>query len=337
MRIIVTGGAGFIGSNFIRYILKNRLDWEVTNFDALTYAGNLANLQDIEGNKNYRFIKGNISETEDVERLFSEEYDCLVNFAAETHVDRSLYNPSIFMKTNVLGTQLLLNFALEKGIQRFVHISTDEVYGSLEEDKGMFDESSPFRPNSPYASSKASADMICRSYYKTFDMPIIVTRGGNNYGPYQFPEKFIPLFITRALKDEPLPLYGDGLNVRDWIHVEDHCDAILTIIEKGEIGQVYNIGACNQKTNLEITGMILEILGKPESLTRFVKDRPGHDRRYALNCEKIKAELGWSARIDFAEGLRETVEWYSDNKQWCEEVISGDYMKFYELHYKDRS
>jgi len=336
MRIIVTGGAGFIGSNFIRYIIKNRPDWEVTNFDTLTYAGNLGNLEQIEENKNYKFIKGDVSETEDVERLFSENYDYLVNFAAETHVDRSLYNPSLFMKTNVLGTQLLLNFALEKGIKRFVHVSTDEVYGSLE-DKGMFDESSPFRPNSPYASSKASADMICRSYYKTFDMPIIVTRGGNNYGPYQFPEKFIPFFITRALKDEPLPLYGDGLNIRDWIHVEDHCDAILTIIEKGEIGEVYNIGAYNQKTNLEITRMILEILGKPESLIKFVKDRPGHDRRYALNCEKIKAELGWSARTDFMGGLRNTVEWYRDNSKWCEEVISGDYLKFYELHYKDRS
>lgn len=336
MRIIVTGGAGFIGSNFIRHIVKNRPDWQVTNFDALTYAGNLANLEDVEENKNYNFLKGDISEQKDVEKLFTSEYDYLVNFAAETHVDRSLYNPTLFMKTNVLGTQLLLSFALEKGVKRFVHISTDEVYGSLD-GKGMFDESSPFRPNSPYSSSKASADMICRSYYKTFDMPVIITRGGNNYGPFQFPEKFIPFFITKALKDEPLPLYGDGLNVRDWMHVEDHCEAILTVLEKGEIGEVYNIGADNRKTNLEITRLILEILGKSEDLIKFVKDRPGHDRRYALNCEKIKSELGWSARIDFAEGLQKTVEWYRDNRKWCEDVISGDYLKFYELHYKERS
>jgi dTDP-glucose 4,6-dehydratase len=336
MRIIVTGGAGFIGSNFIRYIIKNRPGWEITNFDSLTYAGNLANLKDVEENKNYDFIRGDISESADVEKLFSSEYDYLVNFAAETHVDRSLYNPSLFIKTNVLGTQLLLNFALEKQVKRFIHVSTDEVYGSLD-GKGMFDESSPFRPNSPYSSSKASADMICRSYYKTFDMPVIITRGGNNYGPYQFPEKLIPFFITKAFKDEPLPLYGDGLNVRDWIHVEDHCDAILTILEKGEIGEVYNIGAHNPKTNLEITRLILEILGKSENLIKFVKDRPGHDRRYALNCEKIKSELGWSARIDFAEGLKKTVEWYRDNGKWCEGVISGDYLKFYELHYKERS
>ncbi len=336
MRIIVTGGAGFIGSNFIRYILKERSDWEVTNIDALTYAGNLANLSGIEESLKYKFIKGDISNPEDVEHLFESEYDYLVNFAAETHVDRSLYDPGLFLKTNVLGTQLLLNYALEKGIKRFIHISTDEVYGSLESE-GYFDESSPLSPNSPYAASKASADVICRSYSRTFDMPVIITRCGNNYGPYQFPEKVIPFFITKALKDEPLPLYGDGLNVRDWLYVEDHCKALLTVLEKGETGEVYNIGGGNERTNLELTKTILEILGKPESLIKFVKDRPGHDRRYALNCEKIKAELGWSARVDFADGLQKTVEWYRDNRKWCDDVISGEYMKFYELHYRERS
>jgi len=234
MKIIVTGGAGFIGSNFIHYIFKKRPDWEITNFDALTYAGNLANLQDVEDNPNYNFIKGDIGSPDDVEKLFSANYDYLVNFAAESHVDRSLYNPGLFLKTNVLGTQLLLNYALEKGIKRFLHVSTDEVYGSLGPE-GFFSESSPFAPNSPYAASKASADMICRSYFKTFDMPVIITRAGNNYGPYQFPEKLIPFFITKALKNEPLPLYGDGLNVRDWLYVEDHCDAILTVLEKGNV------------------------------------------------------------------------------------------------------
>ncbi|UCC78773.1 MAG: dTDP-glucose 4,6-dehydratase [Candidatus Zixiibacteriota bacterium] len=336
MRVIVTGGAGFIGSNFIRYILKKKPGWDITNIDALTYAGNLANLSGIEDSPKYKFIKGDISNPEDVERLFESEYDYLVNFAAETHVDRSLYEPGLFLKTNVLGTQLLLNYALEKRIKRFIQISTDEVYGSLESE-GYFDESSPLSPNSPYAASKASADVICRSYSRTFDMPVIITRCGNNYGPYQFPEKVIPFFITKALKDEPLPLYGDGLNVRDWIHVEDHCDAILAVLEKGEIGEVYNIGGGNERTNLELTRIILEILGKPESLIKFVKDRPGHDRRYALNCDKIKAELGWSAQMDFADGLRKTVEWYLNNKKWCDDVISGEYMKFYELHYRERS
>ena len=336
MKIIVTGGAGFIGSNFIHYILKKRPDWEITNFDALTYAGNLANLQDAEDNSNYHFIKGDIGSPDDVEKLFSVNYDYLVNFAAESHVDRSLYDPGLFLKTNVLGTQLLLNYALEKGIKRFVHVSTDEVYGSLGPD-GYFSESSPFAPNSPYAASKASADMICRSYFKTFDMPVIITRAGNNYGPCQFPEKLIPFFITKALKNEPLPLYGDGLNVRDWLYVEDHCDAILTVLEKGEIGEIYNIGGGNEKTNLEITKLVLDILNKPESLIKYVKDRPGHDKRYALDISKISEELGWSPKMSFEIELQKTVDWYLKNKKWWEDIISGEYMKFYELHYKERS
>lgn len=336
MKIMVTGGAGFIGSNFIHYILKKRPDWEVTNFDSLTYAGNLANLKDVENNPNYKFVKGDISDPDDVERLFSSEYDFLINFAAESHVDRSLYNPGLFLKTNILGTQLLLNYALEKGIKRFLHVSTDEVYGSLGPD-GYFGESSPLAPNSPYAASKASADMICRSYYKTFDMPVIITRAGNNYGPYQFPEKLIPFFITRALKNEPLPLYGDGLNVRDWLYVEDHCDAIFTVLEKGNFGEIYNIGGGNEKTNLEITRLVLETLNKPESLIKYVKDRPGHDRRYALDIKKINSELDWSPKMDFETGIQKTVGWYLENQKWWEDILSGEYTRFYELHYKERS
>ncbi|UCE66227.1 MAG: dTDP-glucose 4,6-dehydratase [Candidatus Zixiibacteriota bacterium] len=336
MKIMVTGGAGFIGSNFIHYILKKRPDWEVTNFDSLTYAGNLANLKDVENNPNYKFVKGDISDPDDVERLFSSEYDFLINFAAESHVDRSLYNPGLFLKTNILGTQLLLNYALEKGIKRFLHVSTDEVYGSLGPD-GYFGESSPLAPNSPYAASKASADMICRSYYKTFDMPVIITRAGNNYGPYQFPEKLIPFFITRALKNEPLPLYGDGLNVRDWLYVEDHCDAIFTVLEKGNFGEIYNIGGGNEKTNLEITRLVLETLNKPESLIKYVKDRPGHDRRYALDINKINSELDWSPKMDFETGIQKTVGWYLENQKWWEDILSGEYTRFYELHYKERS
>jgi dTDP-glucose 4,6-dehydratase len=336
LRIIVTGGAGFIGSNFIRYISKSRPDWDITNFDALTYAGNLGNLRDVEGRQNYKFIKGDISNPDDVERLFFREYDCLVNFAAESHVDRSLYDPGLFMKTNVLGTQLLLNYALEKGIKRFIQVSTDEVYGSLGP-SGCFDESSPLSPNSPYAASKASADVLCRSYFKTFELPVIITRSGNNYGPYQFPEKLIPFFITRALKDESLPLYGDGMNVRDWLYVEDDCEAILTVIERGTEGEVYNIGGGNEISNLDLTRSILRILGKPESLIKFVKDRPGHDRRYALDSDKIRSGLGWSPRTDFEAGLKATVEWYRDNREWGDNVISGEYLKFYDLHYRERS
>ena len=336
MKIIVTGGAGFIGSNFIHYIFQKRPDWEVTNFDSLTYAGNLANLKDVENSANYKFVKGDISDPDDIEKLFSADYDYIVNFAAESHVDRSLYNPGLFLKTNVLGTQLLLNYALERGIKRFLHVSTDEVYGSLGPD-GYFSESSPLAPNSPYAASKASADMICRSYCKTFDMPVIITRAGNNYGQYQFPEKLIPFFITKALKNEPLPLSGDGLNVRDWLYVEDHCDAILTVLEKGNIGEIYNIGGGNEKTNLEITKLVLEALSKPESLIKYVKDRPGHDRRYALNINKIKSELGWAPGMDFETGLHKTVGWYLENQKWWQDILSGEYARFYELHYKERS
>lgn len=335
MKILVTGGAGFIGSNFIHFVLKNRPDWEVVNFDLLTYAGNLANLEDIADYKNYRFVKGDISNHDDVKKVFEERYDYVINFAAESHVDRSLYDPSLFLKTNVSGTQLLLNRALETGVKRFLHVSTDEVYGSLGPE-GYFSETSPLIPNSPYAASKASADLVCRSYFKTFDMPVVITRAGNNYGPYQFPEKLIPFFVTNALNDKPLPLYGDGLNIRDWLYVEDHCQGILTVFEKGKDGEIYNIGGGNEMTNLEITRMILGILGKPESLIKFVKDRPGHDRRYALDYTKIRESLGWQPKMKFSEGLEKTIDWYRKNQKWWKDVLSGQYRQFYELHYKDR-
>ncbi len=335
MKVLVTGGAGFIGSNFIHYLLKTRPGLKIFNFDALTYAGNLANLESVERNPNYEFIKGDISEPGDVKRLFSNRFDMVVNFAAESHVDRSLYDPGLFLRTNILGTQLLLNASLKAGVKRFLHISTDEVYGSLGSD-GLFIESSSMAPNSPYAASKASADMICRSYYKTFDMPVIITRAGNNYGPYQFPEKLIPFFITKALDNESLPLYGDGLNVRDWLHVDDHCEGILTALEKGKFGEVYNIGGGNEMTNLDITKLVLRTLDKPESLITFVKDRPAHDRRYALDINKIKTELGWIPRVKFEDGLRKTVEWYCANQQWWKDVKSGEYKKFHKLHYGDR-
>jgi dTDP-glucose 4,6-dehydratase len=335
MRILVTGGAGFIGSNFIHLILEKRPGWEIVNFDLLTYAGNLANLEDIAGNRNYRFVKGDISDPDHLKRLFSEKFEYIVNFAAETHVDRSLYDPRLFLKTNVVGTQLLLNEALKSGTARFLHISTDEVYGSLGPE-GSFDETSPLSPNSPYAASKASADLICRSYYKTFDMPIVIARASNNYGPYQFPEKLIPFFITKAINDEPLPLYGDGLHVRDWLFVKDCCGGILAVLENGADGEIYNVGGQNEMTNLEITRMILDILGKLESLIKFVEDRPGHDRRYALDNGKIEKELAWRPETGFADGLKKTIDWYGNNREWWEEIISGQYRQFYDLHYKNR-
>ena len=335
MKILITGGAGFIGSNFIHLIREKRPDWEIVNFDLLTYAGNLANLEDIIDNKNYRFVKGDISNPGDVRNLFSEKFEYVVNFAAETHVDRSLYDPGLFLKTNVGGTQLLLNEALKSGVLKFLHVSTDEVYGSLGAD-GSFTETSPLSPNSPYAASKASADLICRSYFKTFDMPVVIARASNNYGPCQFPEKLIPFFITKALTDESLPLYGDGLNIRDWLYVEDCCRGILTVLENGRDGEVYNTGGQCEMTNLEITRMILDILGKPESLIKFVEDRPAHDRRYALDNGKIEKELAWRPKIEFADGLKKTIEWYDGNRKWWEEIISGQYRQFYDLHYKNR-
>ncbi|MCP4580791.1 MAG: dTDP-glucose 4,6-dehydratase [candidate division Zixibacteria bacterium] len=334
MRVLITGGAGFIGSNFIRYLINNRPDWQITNFDNLTYAGNLANLDDLRDNDNYRFIKGDISNIDDVRAVLESGFDNVVNFAAESHVDRSLYDPGIFIKTNVLGTQLLLDLAQKTGISKFLQVSTDEVYGS-QNVREYADEKSPLLPNSPYAASKASADLVCRSYFKSFDMPVIITRSCNNYGPFQFPEKVIPFFMTRALKDEILPLYGDGLNSRDWIYVEDNCEALLRVLESGDPGQIYNIGSNNELTNLDLTQIILKLLGKPSSLIKFVEDRPAHDRRYGLNFDKIENKLGWLPKIRFIDGIQKTIDWYLANKQWWENIISGEYRKFYEQHYRN--
>ena len=332
MKVLITGGAGFIGSNFIRYLLANRPEWQITNFDNLTYAGNLANLDEISGNENYRFVKGDISSVDDVRTELENGHDYLINFAAESHVDRSLYDPGLFIKTNVYGTQLLLEIAQKTGVKRFLHISTDEVYGSLKPGDYAV-ETSRLTPNSPYAASKAAADLICRSYFKTFDMPVIVTRSCNNYGPYQFPEKLIPLFITNLMADKKVPVYGDGLNVRDWIHVIDHCSAILAVVENGKGGNVYNIGGNNEQTNLDITKMLLELLGKDKSMMEYVKDRLGHDRRYAIDAGFIKAELGWEPKIDFTDGLAQTVQWYIDNKSWWQDIKTGAYLKYYEQQY----
>lgn len=333
--MLVTGGAGFIGSNFIRYILSQHPDYEILNLDKLTYAGNLDNLSDVEENPNYQFVKGDICDSEPVEKLLKEGVDAVINFAAETHVDRSLYEPEIFVKTNVLGTQLLLEATLKHKIQRFIQISTDEVYGSLGE-KGKFSEDSPLMPNSPYAASKAGADLLIRSYFKTFNVPAIITRCCNNYGPYQFPEKLIPLFITNALDNKELPIYGDGLYIRDWIYVRDHCKAIDEVLHKGKIGEIYNISSNLEKTNLNITHLILKDLRKPESLMKYVKDRPAHDRRYALNAEKIRKELDWEPEVSFEQGMKLTIDWYIKNKDWWQKVKSGEYLKYYEKHYVKR-
>lgn len=331
MKILVTGGAGFIGSNFIRYILSQYPHYTIVNLDKLTYAGNLDNLSDIEGNSNYRFVKGDICDQELVEGIVEDKIDVIVNFAAETHVDRSIYDPKIFVKTNVLGTQVLLESALRFKIEKFIQISTDEVYGSSM--KGRFTESSPLLPNSPYAASKASADLLTRSYQKTFGLHALTTRSANNYGPHQFPEKLIPLFITNALSNQELPLYGDGLYIRDWLYVEDHCMALDLVLHKGKTGGIYNVGGNCEKTNIEIAELILKSLNKPKSLIKHVKDRPSHDRRYALDSAKIKDELGWKPGISFEKGLAETVDWYITNKSWWQKIKTGEYLEYYRKHY----
>jgi dTDP-glucose 4,6-dehydratase len=341
MKILITGGAGFIGSNFISYILKTHPDHRVVNLDALTYAGNLENLRAVaeaEGSgpsARYQFVKGDIRDVQLVDRIVADGVEAIINFAAESHVDRSIDNAGIFIETNVLGTQVLLDAALRHQVQRYVQISTDEVYGSLGP-TGKFTESTPIAPNSPYSASKAGADLLVRSYYETFKLPALITRCSNNYGPYQFPEKLIPLFITNALSDQQLPLYGDGLNVRDWIHVEDHCAAIDCVLHRGTPGEVYNIGGNCEKTNSEITRVILQELDKPESLIRFVKDRPGHDRRYAIDCTKIMQELGWAQNYNFQTGMQETVTWYNHNREWWTRVKSGEYRDFYQRWYGNR-
>lgn len=335
MRLMVTGGAGFIGSNFIKYILREHPDYSILNFDKLTYAGNLDNLSDIEDNPKYTFVQGDIADQKQVKAVVGSGVDAIINFAAESHVDRSLDNPSVFIITNVLGTQVLLDAASEFNIERFVQVSTDEVYGSLGPD-GFFRETTPLDPNSPYSASKASADLLAISYYRSFKMPVVITRCSNNYGPYQFPEKLIPLFITNAMDDKPLPVYGDGKYIRDWIHVEDHCRAVDLVLHKGEPGEVYNVGGESERENLWITNFILDYFEKPQSLITHVKDRPGHDRRYAIDCSKIKKDLGFELRIDLGEGLKETIDWYKNNRQWWEKIRSGEYLKYYEKHYLQR-
>lgn len=334
-KIFVTGGAGFIGSNFIHYVLRNHHDWEVTNLDKLTYAGNLENLQDMEDDGRYSFIRGDIEDRDLIDEVISNHFDVIINLAAESHVDRSILDPSPFIETNVKGTQVLLEAARQYKVARFIQISTDEVYGSLEAG-GKFSEESPLLPNSPYAASKAAADFLCRAYYNTYSLPVIITRSSNNYGPFQFPEKIIPLAITNALEDKLIPIYGDGLNVRDWIHVDDHCCALDVIIQKGRIGDVYNIGGSNERTNLELVRMILGILGKPDSLIAFVADRPGHDHRYALDITKIVREPGWRPSYPFEEALKDTVNWYKEHESWWRRIKSGEYAEYYRKMYSFR-
>jgi len=332
--ILVTGGCGFIGSNFVRHILATRDDLDVVVLDKLTYAGNLENLQDVLEDTRLTFVKGDVCDVELVGKLVVDSVRYLVHFAAESHVDRSIRDPRPFLETNVIGTATLLAAAREVEGLRYLQVSTDEVYGSLG-DEGVFTEDSAIQPNNPYSASKAGADMLVRAYCRTFGLDAVVTRCDNNYGPYQFPEKVIPVFISNALEDRPLPLYGDGLNVRDWIFVRDHCRAIELALEKGEAGEVYNVGAGYEVTNIELAKTILDALGKPDSLIQFVKDRPGHDRRYAIDPCKARSELGWAPTVDFADGIKATVEWYTSNGEWLQSMKSGDYMEYYRKHYHE--
>lgn len=334
-RILVTGGAGFIGSNFVRFALHERDDLSIVNLDLLTYSGNLENLAGLEDDPRYEFVKGDICDRDLVASLMTR-CDGVVHFAAESHVDRSIIDSTPFIRSNVLGTQTLLDAAREAGVERFVHVSTDEVYGSLPLDRPeeKFLEDSPLAPSSPYAASKTASDLLVRAAFHTFGFPAIVTRCSNNFGPYQFPEKVIPLFVTNLIEDQPVPLYGDGLNVRDWLHVEDHCEAILTALEKGQPGEVYNIGGDNERSNLDLTKTILAVLGKDDSYIRPVKDRPGHDRRYAIDSTKIQRELGWRpTRSAWPEAMERTVAWYQDNEQWWRRVKSGEYQQYYARQY----
>ncbi|MDB5056343.1 MAG: dTDP-glucose 4,6-dehydratase [Bacilli bacterium] len=319
MRILVTGGAGFIGSNFITYLMNSYPSYHIMNLDALTYAGHLETLESVQGRSNYTFIHGNILDAELVDGLLAKGVDAIVNFAAESHVDRSIEQPELFVKTNVLGTQVLLEAAKKHKIKRYIQISTDEVYGSLGQ-TGLFTELSPLAPNSPYSASKAGSDLLVRAYYETYGLPAMITRCSNNYGPYQFPEKLIPLMITNALQDKPLPVYGDGLNIRDWLYVEDHCRAIDLVLHHGMSGEIYNIGGNNEKTNLNIVKLILAELGKSEALITFVQDRLGHDRRYGIDAAKIIHELGWKPQYDFEAGIKKTIQWYIAHHDWLEQA-----------------
>jgi dTDP-glucose 4,6-dehydratase len=334
MKLFVTGGAGFIGSNFIRNLLQNSRQYEIVNYDKLTYAGNLANLHSVADDKNYSFAKGDICDPVRVEEAMAG-CDAVVHFAAESHVDRSIYEPAPVIQTNVTGTFILLQVARKVGIKRFVHVSTDEVYGDMEPNQ-FAEETTPLRPSSPYSASKASSDLLVLSYVRTFGFPGMITRASNNYGPFQFPEKFLPLLITNTIDNKPLPIYGDGMQQRDWLHVMDHCRGIQAVLEKGRIGEAYNIGGLDVVDNLTMAKRLLQILGRSESLLTYVKDRPGHDRRYALTCDKMEKELGWRPLVALEDGLRETIKWYSENSEWMAGVRGGDYRSYYEKYYTNR-
>ena len=339
MKILVTGGAGFIGSNFIFYLRKNHPEDQVICLDKLTYAGNLSTLESVLGASSFHFIRGDICDRDCVDRLFQKEQpDVVVNFAAESHVDRSIENPGVFLQTNIIGTAVLMDASRKSGIQRFHQVSTDEVYGDLPLDRPdlLFTEDTPLHTSSPYSSSKAAADLLVLAYHRTYGLPVTISRCSNNYGPYQFPEKLIPLMIANALEEKKLPVYGEGKNIRDWLYVEDHCKAIDLILRRGRDGEVYNVGGHNEKTNIDIVELICEELGKPKSLIMHVEDRHGHDQRYAINPHKIRAELGWFPETVFVEGIRRTIRWYLDHQTWWKDIISGDYQRYYEKMYGDR-
>lgn len=339
MNILVTGGAGFIGANFVFYMLDKYKEYRIVCLDKLTYAGNLTTLEPAISNKNFRFVKGDICDRDAVYNLFQEEkFDIVVNFAAESHVDRSIENPGVFLETNIMGTAVLMDACRKYGVNRYHQVSTDEVYGDLPLDQPelFFTEETPIHTSSPYSSSKAGADLLVQAYHRTFGLPVTISRCSNNYGPYQFPEKLIPLMIANALNNKSLPVYGEGLNVRDWLYVEDHCKAIDNIIHNGKIGEVYNIGGHNEMRNIDIVKIICKALDKPESLITYVSDRKGHDMRYAIDPTKIHNELGWLPETMFNEGIQKTIQWYIDNKAWWEEIISGEYQNYYEKMYGNR-
>jgi len=333
-KVLVTGGAGFIGGNFVQYMVNKYPDYDIYNLDLLTYAGDLTKHSQIESNENYHFVKADIADRETINSLFDKEkFDYVVHFAAESHVDRSITEPEIFVVTNVLGTQVLLDASKRIGVEKFVHVSTDEVYGELDFDPTIFfTEETPLQPNSPYSASKASSDMLVRAYHETYGMPINITRCSNNYGPYHFPEKLIPLTISRVLNEQKVPVYGDGKNIRDWLHVYDHCSAIDLVLHKGQNGEVYNVGGHNERTNLEVVKTIIDALGKSEDLIEFVKDRLGHDKRYAIDPTKLE-KLGWKPTYNFETGIKQTIQWYLDNKDWWERIISGEYKDYFEKQY----
>ncbi|MBO6194647.1 MAG: dTDP-glucose 4,6-dehydratase [Clostridiales bacterium] len=339
MNIIVTGGAGFIGSNFVFHMLNSHPDYRIICLDKLTYAGNLSTLEPVMSNPNFRFVKADICDKEAVDKLFEEEKpDIVVNFAAESHVDRSIENPQIFLETNIIGTSVLMDASRKHGVKRYHQVSTDEVYGDLPLDRPdlFFTENTPIHTSSPYSSSKAGADLLVLAYYRTYGLPVTISRCSNNYGPYHFPEKLIPLMIIRALHDESLPVYGDGLNVRDWLYVEDHCKAIDLIIHNGKVGEVYNVGGHNEMANIDIVKLILKELGKSEDLITYVTDRAGHDRRYAIDPTKIHNDLGWLPETKFADGIVKTIKWYLENESWWQPIVSGEYQNYYQKMYGDK-